>query len=298
MSTFVVVRKGDQVCIAADTLSIFEGTEEFAGFISQSDKIIRVGKSWIGFDGSVAVRLAAQHHFSHKGSKRHLYDPLSIFETLGDLAEALRAQGLTLPACLIISPRGIFRAGADRSVVELNRFEALGSGRRYALGAMHAVYDALPSAEAVAMAGLEAASRFDPASELPMTRYTLRVGGQERDRDREEPRKSKRGKRRRDADEVESVAQKAAENYRPEGKGYTGKKEENAKVEPVAETLVEAPAEAKTPAEGKAKADVEAIKSAPYFTQGADGLEKAAKTHVAAEASAETPEKPSIEADT
>ena len=240
MSTFVVVRKGDEICIAADTLSIFDGTEEFAGFVANTDKLVQVGKAWIAFDGPVAARLAATHHFAQKSAKRHLYDPLSIFETLSDLALVLSRQGLTLPASLIVSSRGIFRAGADRSVVELTRFEALGTGRRYALGAMHAVYDALGSAEAVAMAGLEAASRFDPASELPMTRYTLRVAGKE---------KEKRPKRRREPEEAPK-----------QPKGYGG--DERA----LEKASARGKSERKAPAQSERKgADLESVKQAPYF---------------------------------
>jgi ATP-dependent protease HslVU (ClpYQ) peptidase subunit len=60
-----------------------------------------------------------------------------------------------------------------REVFEYTRFWAVGSGREFALGAMHAQYPRLRSAEAIARAGIEAGAAFDRNSGLPMTLYTV-----------------------------------------------------------------------------------------------------------------------------
>jgi ATP-dependent protease HslVU (ClpYQ) peptidase subunit len=60
-----------------------------------------------------------------------------------------------------------------REVFEYTRFWAVGSGREYALGAMHAHYPRLKTAEAIARAGIEAGATFDRNSALPMTVYTV-----------------------------------------------------------------------------------------------------------------------------
>ncbi len=59
-----------------------------------------------------------------------------------------------------------------RTVVQYERFFAISSGREFALGAMHAVYDTLSAAE-IARAGIAAGCEFDDSSELPMTLYTM-----------------------------------------------------------------------------------------------------------------------------
>jgi ATP-dependent protease HslVU (ClpYQ) peptidase subunit len=58
-------------------------------------------------------------------------------------------------------------------VFEYTQYWAAGSGREFALGAMHARYGQLRTAEAVAKVGVEAGSMFDRNSALPMTLYTM-----------------------------------------------------------------------------------------------------------------------------
>ncbi len=64
-----------------------------------------------------------------------------------------------------------------REVFEYTRFWAVGSGREYALGAMHARYPRLKSAAAIAAAGIDAGTTFDRNSGLPMTLYTVALKG-------------------------------------------------------------------------------------------------------------------------
>ncbi|EDY86665.1 20S proteasome, A/B subunit [gamma proteobacterium HTCC5015] len=56
-----------------------------------------------------------------------------------------------------------------RDVTEFERFWAVGSGAEFALGAMHALYERLDDAEAIARAGVEAGAEFNTASGLPVT---------------------------------------------------------------------------------------------------------------------------------
>ena len=52
---------------------------------------------------------------------------------------------------------------------EYTKFWAIGSGSEFALGAMHALYNRLDSAEDIARAGVEAGAEFNNASALPMS---------------------------------------------------------------------------------------------------------------------------------
>jgi ATP-dependent protease HslVU (ClpYQ) peptidase subunit len=73
---------------------------------------------------------------------------------------------------LIANPHGIFEVNSDRNVTEIEAFWAVGSGREYALGAMHQAYDTRATAREVAIGGVLAACEFDLYSGLPHTVYS------------------------------------------------------------------------------------------------------------------------------
>ena len=62
-----------------------------------------------------------------------------------------------------------------REVFEYTQFWAVGTGREFALGAMHSLYRRLDSAASVAEAGIEAGATFDKNSGLPLTLFTLKL---------------------------------------------------------------------------------------------------------------------------
>ena len=74
---------------------------------------------------------------------------------------------------LVANGRGIFGVYSMREVFEYTRFWAAGTGREFALGAMHSQYDVLSTAEAIARAGIDAGAMFDKNSGLPLTLYTV-----------------------------------------------------------------------------------------------------------------------------
>ena len=61
-----------------------------------------------------------------------------------------------LDACA--SPRGIFGVYSMREVFEYTKFWAVGTGREFALGAMHSQYQRMRNATAVATAGIDASA--------------------------------------------------------------------------------------------------------------------------------------------
>jgi ATP-dependent protease HslVU (ClpYQ) peptidase subunit len=69
---------------------------------------------------------------------------------------------------LIVNQHGIFSLAADRTVIEIDRFWAIGCGSPIALGAMHAVYEQSEDPEAIARAGIHSACEFDLRCALPM----------------------------------------------------------------------------------------------------------------------------------
>ena len=111
---------------------------------------------------------------------------VTIFETLRKIHPVLKEQHFLNPkeeeddpyestqvTALVANEHGIFGVYSMREVFEYTQFWAVGSGREFALGAMHALYPKLRTAAAIAKAGIEAGATFDRNSGLPMTLYTI-----------------------------------------------------------------------------------------------------------------------------
>jgi len=60
-----------------------------------------------------------------------------------------------------------------REVFEFDRFWGIGSGRNFALGAMHAGYDSTASAAEIATLGVNAGIEFDTSSGGPVVVHSL-----------------------------------------------------------------------------------------------------------------------------
>ena len=185
MTTLVAVRKNDEIAIAADSLTTFGDTRLSAEFDQSFDKIVQHRGTYIGLCGSAAHQLVFESLLS-KHQDLDFSNKAAIFETFNRLHPILKEQHFLNPkeeeddpyestqvTALIANRKGIFGVYSMREVFEYTRYWAIGSGREFALGAMHAQYDRLKSASAVARAGIEAGCVFDKNSALPMTLYTL-----------------------------------------------------------------------------------------------------------------------------
>jgi ATP-dependent protease HslVU (ClpYQ) peptidase subunit len=74
---------------------------------------------------------------------------------------------------LIANETGAYGVFSLREVFDYERFWAIGSGSRFALGAMHALWDVLDSATDIAKAGVAAGVEFDTASAGPIVCLTV-----------------------------------------------------------------------------------------------------------------------------
>ena len=185
MTTLVVVRKHNEVAIAADSLTTFGDTRLSAQFDRIYDKIVRYRDSFIGVAGSAAHQLVLENllarsqdlDFHGKGaiyeSFRKLHPMLKDDAFLNPKEEEDDPYESTQVTALIANGSGIFGVYSMREVFEYTQFWAVGSGREFALGAMQALYGRLRTASAVAKAGIEAGATFDKNSGLPMTLYSL-----------------------------------------------------------------------------------------------------------------------------
>jgi ATP-dependent protease HslVU (ClpYQ) peptidase subunit len=189
MTTRVVVRKGDSVAIAADSLTTFGDTRLAAEHDRTYDKIVRHRDTYIGLCGSAAHQLVFESLLAKHGDL-DFSTRSSIFETFRKLHPILKEQHYLNPkeeeddpyestqiTALIANGHGIFGVYSMREVFEYTKFWAAGSGREFALGAMQALYARLRSPESVAQAGVQAGALFDKNSALPLTLYTLPLDG-------------------------------------------------------------------------------------------------------------------------
>jgi ATP-dependent HslUV protease subunit HslV len=81
MSTIVVVRKGKQACIAADSLTSFGDTKLHAHYDPYHDKIQLCGDSYVGIVGSAAHSLVVEDIFKEADSQYDFSSRHNIFRT-------------------------------------------------------------------------------------------------------------------------------------------------------------------------------------------------------------------------
>ena len=189
MTTLVAVRKHDEIAIAADSLTTFGDLKLAASFDKSPEKIVRYRDNYLGLCGSAAHQLV----FESLLANREDFDfsgRVAIFDTLRKLHPVLKDQHFLNPkeeeddpyestqiTALIANEHGIFGVYSMREVFEYTRYWAAGSGREFALGAMHSLYTRLKTAEAVARIGIEAGCEFDKNSSMPMSLYSLKAKG-------------------------------------------------------------------------------------------------------------------------
>jgi len=186
MTTVVVTKKAGFACIAADTLATYGDMRESADLIANSDKLVRLGDSWLAPTGPASAQLVLRHFIASYEELPVLEDIDGIFDFLTQFQRALRdeyfVQGREDSGddfesmrmeLLVASPGGIFGAYPQRSVQEFTRFYAFGSGAEYAMGAMQASWETAVSAEELARIGVETAAKFDVGSGLPLSLRTI-----------------------------------------------------------------------------------------------------------------------------
>lgn len=185
MTTIVVVKKGNEVAIAADSQSTFGDTRLAAQYDARYNKIFRLDDNLIGVSGSAAHDLVLQGALS-KLKNRDFSSRAAVFDTFRKLHPRLKEDFFlktdededdpyesSQMTVLIANPHGIFAVYSMREVYEYNRFWGIGSGRDYALGAMYASWERAGTAAELAQIGVQAGTEFDVSSSLPMTLYTL-----------------------------------------------------------------------------------------------------------------------------
>ncbi len=189
MTTLTVAKKGDRVAIAADGLTTFGDTRLSRSYKGEHDKILDIAGSKIAICGSSAHHLVLVSAFS-KLEEIRLGSRMEVYETFRRLHPILKEHAFLNPkededdpyessqiTALIANTSGIYGVYSYREVFEFDRVWAAGSGRSFALGAMHALYDSPLSAAEIARAGVAAGIEFDTASGPPIVVHEFTMEG-------------------------------------------------------------------------------------------------------------------------
>lgn len=191
MTTCVVVRKGAEVAIAADALVTF-GDTRLSRAYERNQKVFPVGDSFVALAGTTAHFPVMRTLLTGMGEECRLLTRDDVFRTFLKVHERLKNEYFintkeddddpyesSQIVCLIANPGGIFGVYSYREVFSFDRFWGIGSGRNYALGAMHAVYDRPDlGAGDIAQIGVDAGVEFDKSSAGPIDVHTVRLQAQ------------------------------------------------------------------------------------------------------------------------
>ena len=178
--------------MAADSLVTF-GDTCLAQRFEANSKIFKIdtpdGVSLIGMAGTVAhfpvlrkamttlpaeqLKLGSRDEVFETFIKLHPLLKESFFlQTKEDDNDPYESSQFTV---VIANATGIYGLYSYREIFEFKEFWGIGSGRSFALGAMHACWDKAKTAREVAMAGLSAGCEFDKNSGGPIDLFTLKL---------------------------------------------------------------------------------------------------------------------------
>jgi ATP-dependent HslUV protease, peptidase subunit HslV len=190
MSTIVVAQKNGKVCIGADTMSSLGSIRQRAHHVANHSKITKIGDTYVGLTGTSASLVVMKSYFSNPERPRDFSSTDGIFETLRYAHQFLKGEYFMSAAPgageeyettqfygVAANPHGIFALYSYRSCQQFQRFWASGSGRDFALGAMHVAYDKAKTVEEVVKEGLRAAAEFDGGTSGPYEMHSMNLTG-------------------------------------------------------------------------------------------------------------------------
>ena len=186
MTIIAAAIKNGKVSISCDSQSNNGSLIIHAKYKKYYNKLIEINGSVIGVSGWTATTQILEHLITTKPKKFKLNTRWEIFEMLLSLHGKLKdkyyietredseqpVESNQLDG-LIVNSNGIFEFDSYREVDQFTKFWAIGSGRDFALGAMHALYDNCKTAQEISEAGVKAASEFDDGCDLPMQTIIL-----------------------------------------------------------------------------------------------------------------------------
>jgi ATP-dependent HslUV protease, peptidase subunit HslV len=194
MSVAVAVQKGRTIAVAADTQENFGDRRVLRGDHSSS-KIMKVGASYIAQTGWGLYENILGDYLVKAGTPR-LRNEREIFVFFNRFWKRMRKDYSFVndqpmeddkspfadldASFLIVNSGGIFHVTGQMSVTRFTRFDAIGSGGPYALGALHTLYDETLDAEEIARRACAAALHFDISCGGALDVFTVKLHGSPR----------------------------------------------------------------------------------------------------------------------
>ncbi len=189
MSVAVAVQKGRTIVLAADTQENFGERRVLRGDHASS-KIMKVGASYVAQTGWGLYENILGDHIAKAGSPR-FRNEREIFVFFNRFWKRMRKDYSFVndqpmeddkspfadldASFLIVNSGGIFHVTGQMSVTRFSRFDAIGSGGPYALGALHALYDETLDAGAIARRACQAAVHFDISCGGELDLFTVKL---------------------------------------------------------------------------------------------------------------------------
>ncbi|WP_434777328.1 MFS transporter [Neisseria sp. Ec49-e6-T10] len=187
MTTITIVHKDQQIAIASDTQTTFGDDQRLLAYDDAfPSKIFRHGDSFLAVSGSAAHDLVLKEALKNV-KNADLMGRERIFATFCKLHPKLKERFFLRPeeeeddpyessqmVLLIANTSGIFAVYPMREVYQFKRFWAIGSGRKFAMGAMYALYEQGFDAAQIAQKGVEAGAAFDVNSSLPLEFFCIK----------------------------------------------------------------------------------------------------------------------------
>ena len=191
MSVAAAVHKSRTIAIAADTQENF-GERRVLRADHGSSKIMKVGASYVAQTGWGLYENILSDYIAKAGTPR-LRNEREIFAFFNRFWKRMRKDYSFVndqpmdddkspfadldASFLIANSGGIFHVTGQMSVTRFTRFDAIGSGGPYALGAMQAVYDETLTAEDIVRRGCAAAVHFDISCGGELDVFTMKIQG-------------------------------------------------------------------------------------------------------------------------
>jgi ATP-dependent protease HslVU (ClpYQ) peptidase subunit len=189
VSVAVAVSKGRTIAIAADTQENF-GDRRVLRSDHASSKIMKVGASYVAQTGWGLYENILGDYLAKAGTPR-LRSEREIFVFFNRFWKRMRKDYSFVndqamehdkspfadldAAFLVVNSGGIFHVTGQMSVTRFTRFDAIGSGGPYALGALLTLYDEKLGADDIARRGCAAAVHFDVSCGGEIDVFTVRV---------------------------------------------------------------------------------------------------------------------------
>lgn len=178
MSIIVAVRKSSSIVVAADTMHATGSRREHADNLVARSKLRKLGRSCVGGVGWSVYDNIVDHYLATLKRSPRLGDERAIFDFFLKFWKAMRQRYQVVndqpnreddrspfvdldSEFMVANKNGIFQIASDLTVMQFEKYVAIGSGERYAYGVLYALYDTRHTAEQIARRAAEAAIHFD-----------------------------------------------------------------------------------------------------------------------------------------